>query len=1218
MTIATSEVVIVADTSQFRQSARSGVRAAMTGESVRLDVTPNTVGFRGSVRNDLRNLPAVRITLDPQTQQAIRAVRQSFATMRALQVPIGIRAGDLRNQIREGIRELPPMQVTVTADRRALIRSIETALRGWRFQVNIRAILEPDWTRFDSQIARRRRPSIDVDVNANVDRNKVTKSLTSALSGIGKAAAITGKSLAGLLAFGAVGIAMAAATVSAVGLLAALAPLVGIAGAIPATIFGLVGAFAALKIALSGVGDAFGAALSGDSKKFDESLKGLAPDAQAAAREVRDLKPALDDLKKSVQQAFFRQIRGDITETAKALGGPLKTGLTDIAREWGRAADGVIHFVRSSAGVADIIDILNGSRDAVGGLARATGPVAKGLLDIAAAISIAFGQDLASGIESAGKRFGAFLTEAAGSGRAFDWVFNAITTIAHLGDLFGNIGDIIGGVFRAANVDGIGFLTNLQNITRQAATFVNSIAGQTAIGNIFTALRSVAAQLGPIIAALLTQVGSLGPGLVSVFNALGPAIVGVLNALGPALLAIIPGIQAVATELASGFDVLGSSGGLQAAGKGIGDLLAAAAPLLPLIGGLAGLLLNVLGPAVSGISALLAPFIQALSQELLPVLGPVGRAFGALFTAMQPLAAVIGQALGEQVRRIADAFRELGVRLGPSLPTLKEFAKTLLEFAASRVVPAIVDMITAFGTFQVVLIGALGTVIGWGVAFKNFVDSVIDGATRMKNDVVNFFTDMWARTKEIFNSGVESTKQFFTDLWTSITDGISTGSDQTTQFFSDMWSNITTAVSTGIDSVVGFFTGMWDSITTAVSTGIDAVVAWFTGLPDRIVAGLQQLGPMLIDLFTTAVADTVLTIVAVGVNIQNFFRALPEQIGTALSDLGTTLVNAFSTGWTAVTDWLATAFDAMVLFFFELPGRIFDTLVVLGTVLVGAFSTAWTAVTDWLTGAFDATVAAFTAFPDRAGAALATLGTAIGDQFTAAFDAATATLTGWIDSTMTWFSQVPDRAGSALSRLGSAIGAQFTSAFNSATATVSGWINSTAAWFSQLPTRASDAMSTLGSAIAGKINEAKARAEETVNSLISGVASLFSNLGSRIASAMGDIGGQIVAKIKAGLPDAIRGYLPFAAGGIVSGPTRALIGEAGREVVIPLTRPWRARELARESGLLDLLNRGGGGNTRTTTVNAPMTVNLNSGASDPRAAADFFADGVVRRLGLGF
>lgn len=62
------------------------------------------------------------------------------------------------------------------------------------------------------------------------------------------------------------------------------------------------------------------------------------------------------------------------------------------------------------------------------------------------------------------------------------------------------------------------------------------------------------------------------------------------------------------------------------------------------------------------------------------------------------------------------------------------------------------------------------------------------------------------------------------------------------------------------------------------------------------------------------------------------------------------------------------------------------------------------------------------------------------------------------------------------------------------------------------------------------------------------------------------------------LPNRPGGPQPFAEGGIVYGPTQALIGEAGAEAVIPMTRPARAAEIMRQSGLDRMLSSGGSTN----------------------------------------
>src|SRR6185503_15591969 len=54
-----------------------------------------------------------------------------------------------------------------------------------------------------------------------------------------------------------------------------------------------------------------------------------------------------------------------------------------------------------------------------------------------------------------------------------------------------------------------------------------------------------------------------------------------------------------------------------------------------------------------------------------------------------------------------------------------------------------------------------------------------------------------------------------------------------------------------------------------------------------------------------------------------------------------------------------------------------------------------------------------------------------------------------------------------------------------------------------------------------------------------------------------------------------RPFSEFAEGGIVNGPIPAIVGEAGPEVIIPLSKPGRAAQLARDSGLASMLGMGG-------------------------------------------
>ncbi len=75
-----------------------------------------------------------------------------------------------------------------------------------------------------------------------------------------------------------------------------------------------------------------------------------------------------------------------------------------------------------------------------------------------------------------------------------------------------------------------------------------------------------------------------------------------------------------------------------------------------------------------------------------------------------------------------------------------------------------------------------------------------------------------------------------------------------------------------------------------------------------------------------------------------------------------------------------------------------------------------------------------------------------------------------------------------------------------------------------------------------------------------------------------------------------------AEGGIFTRPTNMIIGEAGPEVLIPLTRPSRARELYEQSGL-DNLIRGGDG--------ASLSAPAGRTAGAPRAVLEFRSGGTA-------
>lgn len=368
------------------------------------------------------------------------------------------------------------------------------------------------------------------------------------------------------------------------------------------------------------------------------------------------------------------------------------------------------------------------------------------------------------------------------------------------------------------------------------------------------------------------------------------------------------------------------------------------------------------------------------------------------------------------------------------------------------------------------------------------------------------------------------------------------------------WERATGALSGAASRVGEFFSDALERARSAVSTGIDRVVEFFTQLPGRIVSGLAALPGMLLEAFTSAVAFVIIGLLTVVAGLVFVFTELPVKIYNGLLSLGSFLVSAFVSGFNAVTStvggWITTA----VGWFAALPGRVWSALQSFGSFLVRAFVNG--------------------------------------------FNATRSTVSGWITSTVNFIRNLPSRASAALSSLGSSLQRAVSSGFDRArTATVNG-VTAVVNYVRGLPGKIGQALSSLGSRFTSAFNTAKNAATRAVSGLITGVVNLFRGLGSKIVGAMGDIGSQIMNKVKSGIPSSVRKYLPFADGGIVYGPTHALIGEAGPEVVIPLTKPKRAAALAARSGLLDML-----GVTQVQALAAPDfggTAAVNSGVASLR------------------
>ncbi|MER7131261.1 hypothetical protein ABT338_20020, partial [Streptosporangium saharense] len=325
----------------------------------------------------------------------------------------------------------------------------------------------------------------------------------------------------------------AAVSASLVGLVAALAPAAGIIAALPGAVALVAATMGVLKVALIGVGDAFKAALGDDEEAFEKALEKLSPAAQAVARELRGLKPALDGVRTSVQDALFAPLIGQLTRLADALLPALTDGMTAVAGALGQLGVRIVDFATSAESVAAVRSVFASLLATIQALTPAVVPLLSGLRDLAV-VGAQFIAGFAPGLADLATRFGNFLSAASASGQALGWMTGAVAVLRQLGAIAADVVGILAGIGRAAQTASGDALGAFGQLLDAMHAFVDSAEGQRVLVEIFTALRAITAALVPVLQAALAGVAALAPVVASLATAFLPILTDAITAIVPA------------------------------------------------------------------------------------------------------------------------------------------------------------------------------------------------------------------------------------------------------------------------------------------------------------------------------------------------------------------------------------------------------------------------------------------------------------------------------------------------------------------------------------------------------------------------------------------------------------------------------------------------------------------------------------------------------------
>lgn len=715
-------------------------------------------------------------------------------------------------------------------------------------------------------------------------------------------------SLGGLLApvlgplvavgFSALAAGAASAAAALTSLVAALAPLAGGFAALPASIAGVSAVMGTLRVALSGVGDAFETALTGDAEEFQEALEGISPAARSVARELRALRPALDEIRNAVQDVFFGPLEGQLTRVADALAGPVQRGMAQVARQLGLGARELAAFASEAETVAATRIVFGSVADALAELRPALEPTLTGLRELVTAIIPAFG-GWAANVADLAERFEAWATAAARTGEAMQWVDDALTVMGRLSSLAGDLYGILQSVFEAASAAGPNTLGWLSVAASDLNDFLASTDGQLQLIALFRELRRVGEALSPVIRSLVTEIGDIAPAIGDMATAIGPGLAAAVTALGALVEAAGPGLRDFAGGLSEGVQQLAPA--LGPLGAAIGRVLSALEPLQPLVGQIAGALGTVLADAMERAAPLISTVADALTTALEPVLPVLTQGLLDIQAAIEPVIEHLGTGLAAAIEQIGPALPivvqsiiDLGVALAnvlvalsPVLGPLGQLAGILITLTTAVPLVLLAEGLTLVAEAGAAWLDWIQPVIAWVgrlVASLNNLLTVNGSVTEGLQVYLGQLREAWDATAAAIDNAVTSVVTYTASLPGRVSDAITRFANLVRRTVGEAWRAARREVEQRIDDIVRYVQGLPDRAERALAGISGRLVAEGRALIDGLIEGVRQKATELASTAVRAVDDAVAAVrERLGISSPSkVFALIGEQAGAGL------------------------------------------------------------------------------------------------------------------------------------------------------------------------------------------------------------------------------------------------------------------------------------------------------------------------------------------------
>ena len=381
--------------------------------------------------------------------------------------------------------------------------------------------------------------------------------------------------------------------------------------------------------------------------------------------------------------------------------------------------------------------------------------------------------------------------------------------------------------------------------------------------------------------------------------------------------------------------------------------------------------------------------------------------------------------------------------------------------------------------------------------------------------------------------------------------------------------------------------GFADTIENHIGPAVEKFLDYLGSLFDLIRAVYDKLEPLITFIIERILNELAPSIKRIGDDLKTFFDTVSDIVSGVIDiikgiiDVITGIING---DMTKIIEGFSSIFNGVleivVAIFKVLLNSIINTLTNIWNSIISTFQSAWDGITNILGGAgewfantfqsaWDGVVNIFTNlgpwFSERWSDVTNALSN-IGAWFTDIFQKAWTGLTNVFSGLGNWFTERWNDVTNALANVATWFGSIFTSAYNAvvnAFSSIGGFFSGVWATVKSIFVNAGQMVgSAVGGAFRSAVNTVLGTIENVVNGFVGMINGVIGMINKIPGVSLGSIGYVSLPRL--------------ARGGIVDSPTVAMIGEAGKEVVMPLENTGFLQTMGRIVGGAVVNALGGG------------------------------------------